>query len=355
MTKLPARIKVLVVDDSSLMRKAISDSLSQDLEIEVVGTALDPYIARDKILTLKPDVLTLDIDMPRMDGITFLKILMEHHPIPIVILSSMTREGSEKAMEALNAGAVDVMVKPDNSAKIKEFGKLLVEKVKTAVQAKRFPRKHDEPKRKILVLNPSTSHFHPRQVILMGASTGGVEALTHVLTNLPKEMPPICVVQHIPPEFTNGFASRLCKFSSAHVKVAQDGEAIEPGIIYIAPGGIHFTLQWQQDRYLVKLTQSAPVWHQRPSVDVLFESVESTASENTVAVLMTGMGKDGAEGMRKLKSKGAITIAQNETTCAIFGMPKAAIDAGAVTEVLGLDEIPEYLVKTVQGSRMTTR
>jgi two-component system chemotaxis response regulator CheB len=338
----PEKIRVLVVDDSSLMRKVVTDALTRDPQIEVVGTALDPYIAREKIISLNPDVLTLDIDMPRMDGITFLKILMEHHPMPIVILSSLVRDGSEKAMEALQAGAVDVVAKPDGSNENHDLGPAFIEKIKAAAQAKIFKRDSKNALRKTVITTISDT-FHPRQLILLGASTGGPEALNYVISQLPAKMPGICIVQHIPPGFVETFTKRLARSSAAELRTAVEGDIIKPGLILVAPGDVHMHLDWKKDHYVVRLSKGAPVWHQRPSVDVLFNSAADHASEHTIAALFTGMGKDGAEGMRKLKDKGAQTIAQNEESCAVFGMPRAAIEMGAVSKIAPLEVIPEVL------------
>jgi two-component system chemotaxis response regulator CheB len=344
MSSTPKKIRVLVVDDSSLMRKAVSEALASDPEIEVVGTALDPFIAREKIISLKPDVLTLDIDMPRMDGITFLKILMEHHPMPVLILSSLTKEGSEKALEALQAGAVDVMPKPANNEN-RELGPIFVEKVKAASQVKVASHILKPLKSR---MNPLPGVFHPKQVILMGASTGGLEALIEIIAHLPGEMPGICIVQHIPAEFSQAFARRLGTYSAGEVREAVEGDVLKPGLILVAPGDFHMLLDWRRDHYSVRLTKGPAIWHQRPSVDALFNSVVSSASDYTTAVILTGMGKDGAEGMRKLREKGAHTIAQNEESCAIFGMPRAAIEMGAASKIIALDDIPEMLLKISQ-------
>jgi two-component system chemotaxis response regulator CheB len=355
-------IRVLIVDDSALVRKRLLDTLASDPAIEVVGTAADPYIARDKILSLKPDVLTLDIEMPRMDGLTFLRVLMKHHPIPVIIISSLTTEGSPKIMEALQAGAVDVLAKPNGTFSICEDGLLLAEKIKAAAQAKLKNLSHPPaPVRPALsaVLTPASlaptglapagqarggyagRGFPARQIIVMGASTGGTEALKAVLTRLPADLPAMCIVQHIPQYFSEAFANRLNELCSFEVREAKAGDVLRPGLALIAPGGQHVVLKRQANHFCVELNAGPPVHHQRPAVDVLFDSVVKTgAGAQALAVLLTGMGSDGAAGMLKLREAGAVTIAQNEETCVVFGMPREAIRLGAVQYTLPLPAIP---------------
>jgi two-component system chemotaxis response regulator CheB len=340
------KIRVLVVDDSAIVRKLVTEALSRAPEIEVVGTAIDPYVARDKILALQPDVLTLDIEMPRMDGITFLKIMMKHHPMPIIILSSLTQAGSTKALEAVQAGAVDVMAKPGTSYAIGEIGDLLIQKVKAAAMAKlsRLPKADQPETRQERLAATYRGGFFHRQVILLGASTGGTEALKDILTCLPPKLPGICIVQHIPAYFSKAFADRLNKLCSFEVREAVDGDIVKEGLALVAPGDYHMLLQWHQDHYQVHLKQGPPVWHQRPAVDILFKSAAESAREHAVAALLTGMGRDGAEGMQELKKRGARTIAQDEDSCVVFGMPRAAIELGAADRVLSLKDIPQALI-----------
>ncbi|MDD2706892.1 MAG: chemotaxis response regulator protein-glutamate methylesterase [Verrucomicrobiae bacterium] len=356
------KIRVLIVDDSAIVRKLVTESLSHDPQIEVVGTAIDPYVARDKILSLKPDVLTLDIEMPRMDGITFLKILMKHHPMPIIILSSLTQSGSMRALEAMQSGAVDVLGKPSSSYSIGELGSVLAEKVKAAAVARISRLAKPEASETAVTEAPpsrviSKQIHYPRQVILLGASTGGTEALKEVLTRLPDNLPGICIVQHIPAYFSKAFADRLNNICAMEVREAVDGDRVKPGLALVAPGNYHMLLQWHVDQYWVHLKQGPPVWHQRPAVDVLFNSASDCAKEHAVAALFTGMGRDGAEGMLKLKQAGAQTIAQNEETCVVFGMPRAAIELGAADHVLPLLEIPQALVNlsAVASQRMKNK
>lgn len=358
--KNPAKIRVLIVDDSAIVRKLLTDLLHRDPEIEVVGTAIDPYLARDKVLELEPDVMTLDIEMPRMDGLTFLKIMMKHHPMPIIIMSSLTQSGSQHAMEALQAGAAAVLAKPGGSFSVGDVGERLIGVIKEAgrskfrqaisavVKANAANSAHAvagrlAPKPAVQTL-PSGNHvFDPRQVILLGASTGGTEALKDVLIKLPKNMPGICIVQHIPAYFSKAFADRLNTLCALEVREAIDGDRVEPGLALVAPGDYHMLLRWQGDHYRVQLKQGPLVWHQRPAVDVLFKAGAACAGPNAVAALLTGMGKDGAEGLLDLRNKGARTFAQSEETCVVFGMPRAAMEIGAAEKMVPLDNMAAVL------------
>ena len=335
----------MIVDDSALVRRALSESLSRSAEIEVVGTATDPYAARTKILELKPDVLTLDVEMPRMDGITFLKLLMERRPMPVIVLSSLTGAGSATALEALNAGAVEVLEKPHGAFSAFEDHQRLVEVVKAAAGAK--VRTHaSAPARPaggagLTKPPPPIMLGQARKIILMGASTGGTQALQSILTRLPAAMPGICIVQHIPAQFSAAFAQRLNKICALEVREAKNGDLVVPGLALIAPGGFHMVLQPRGDGYEVRLNEGPRIHYQRPAVDVLFGSaVKAGAAKRALAVLLTGMGADGAAAMLELKNAGARTIAQDESTCVVFGMPREAIRLGAAEVVSPLGEIP---------------
>ncbi len=341
----PAKIRVLVVDDSAVVRHAIVDALSGDPEIEVVGTACDPYVARDRILELNPDVLTLDIEMPRMDGLTFLRKLLKHRPIPAIVISSITQAGSQNALDALAAGAVDVLAKPTSSWSIGELRHQLPHRVKGAARA-RFGRPV-APARTVAPVAYRSTRSNPRQLILIGASTGGTEAIKRVLTSLPDGLPGICIVQHIPPVFSAAFASRLNECCAFEVREAAEGDEVRPGLALVAPGDYHMSVSFQGDRYRVRLEQSPPLHFTRPSVDVLFNSATPWASADTVAVLLTGMGSDGAFGMQKLKQRGACTIVQDEATCAVYGMPRAAVNLGVVDQILPLEMIPDAILAGV--------
>jgi two-component system chemotaxis response regulator CheB len=333
------KIRVLVVDDSAVARSAIASALRADPEIEVVGVADDPYAARDKILELKPDILTLDVEMPRMDGITFLKVLQKHHPMPVIIISSIAPQQSQAALKALEAGAVDVLAKPASSRAIGDLATQLPRRVKAAAAA-RLKALYQSGAADGPVSRPPVALIHdPRQIILIGASTGGVEAVGAVLSRLPGGLPGICVAQHIPPGFSRTFAERLNERCAFEVREAADGDRLGAGLALIAPGDFHLSVHWTGGSYRVSLAQTPPVNYVRPSVDVLFESAARCAGARAVTALLTGMGRDGAEGMKLLHQAGAHTLAQDEETCVVYGMPRAAVDLGAVDRVLPLHQI----------------
>ena len=328
-------IRVLVVDDSAVVRQVLTAQLGQHPRIEVVGAAPDPFIARDKILRLQPDVLTLDIEMPRMDGLTFLRKLMKHHPLPVIVLSSLTAAGGEMALEALQAGAFDVMCKPGAAYTVGEMAEQLVDRILAAPGARlrRDPIDSSHlPER--LALTRTTD-----KILAIGASTGGVQALTAVLSALPPNAPGILVVQHMPAQFTTSFAQRLNSLCTVTVTEARDGDSVRPGHVLIAPGGIHMLLRRSGARYHVALKDGPKVQHQKPSVEVLFQSVARYAGGNAVGAILTGMGGDGAEGLLAMRTAGAHTIAQDEASCVVFGMPREAINKGAAEMVLPLTDI----------------
>ena len=356
------KTRVLVVDDSSVVRRAISDTLNRDPEIEVVGSACDPYVARDMILELNPDVITLDIEMPRMDGLTFLRILQKHRPMPVLIISSLTQAGSQAAMDALEAGAVDVMAKPSSAYAIGDLGMQLAHRVKGAAVARlRAPAPSAElgaRKSEVGTRNAelgtrsaavSATRFNPRQIILMGASTGGTEAIKAVLTQLPAGLPGIAIVQHIPAMFSKTFAERLNEICALEVREAAAGDELRPGLALIAPGDYHMMLAWNGGRYRVVLNQAPPLHHTRPAVDILFESAAASAGRYAVAGLLTGMGVDGAAGLQKLKAAGAATFAQNEESCVVYGMPRAAVELGVVDHVLPLNQVATAIIRGVKA------
>ncbi len=355
-------IRVLVVDDSAVVRKLVTEALGHDPEIEVVGTAADPYIARDKIKELNPDVLTLDLEMPRMDGLTFLKIVMAQRPLPVIIMSSLTQRGSAHALEALRLGAFDVLAKPHGSYSFGDLGPQLIARIKATVGARvRAARAEPPPAPARPALrsplgDPSKPGerppyegprlHHPRRVILLGASTGGTEALREVLTQLPAGLPGIAIVQHIPPMFSKAFADRLNTQCNFEVREAVDGDRLTPGLALVAPGNFHMLLQWSVDHYSVRVTDGPQVWHQRPAVDLLFKSAVSCgAAPHAIAGVLTGMGKDGAEGLLNLRDKGATTFAQDEASCVVYGMPKAAWENGGAQRQLPLDLVAEAIVR----------
>jgi two-component system, chemotaxis family, protein-glutamate methylesterase/glutaminase len=336
----PRKIRVLVVDDSALARRVITNALEADPEIEVVGAATDPYVARDLILERQPDVLTLDIEMPRMDGLTFLKILQEHRPMPVVVVSSLTQAGSTLAMRALELGAVDVLAK---QTALGENGQL-AHRVKGAARAQLKVLKPSAP----VVCASADVSYSPRQLVVIGASTGGTEAVKNILVRLPAKMPAICVVQHIPAVFSRAFAGRLNECCQLEVREAAHGDEARPGTVLIAPGDFHMAVEWNANAYRVRLRQDPPIHFTRPAVDVLFNSAAKCAGRHAVGLLLTGMGRDGAQGMQQLKSAGAVTLAQNEASCVVYGMPRAAVELGVVDRVLSLEQLPQALLQALQ-------
>ncbi|SFM50458.1 protein-glutamate methylesterase/protein-glutamine glutaminase [Thermodesulforhabdus norvegica] len=342
------KIRVLIVDDSAIVRKIFTHELSKYPDIEVVGTAPDPYIARDKIVKLKPDVITLDIEMPRMDGLTFLKKLMKYYPVPTIVVSSLTQKNSRMALDALEAGAVEVMAKPGGSYSVGDMSVQLAEKIRAASRIRMFPSqlpRKDKKEGDNLKVTSFALGKTTHKVIAIGASTGGTEAIKTVLTQLPPTTPGIVIVQHMPPKFTTSFAERLNDLCQIEVREAKDGDAVVPGLALIAPGNFHMVLKRSGARYYVEIKDGPMVCYQRPSVDVLFFSVARYAGSNAVGVLMTGMGKDGAQGLLAMKQAGARTIAQDEESCVVFGMPKEAIKLGAADYVVPLPKIPETIFK----------
>jgi len=336
--------KVLIVDDSALIRQLLTEILSHDPELEVVGSAMDPIIARDKILRLQPDVITLDVEMPRMDGLTFLEKLMRAHPLPVVMVSSLTERGCEATLRALELGAVDFVTKPklDVRTGTMQIAQEIVEKVKNAVSAKvRTPRPAPpaSPAPKAGVAPTALSFRATHKVVAIGASTGGTEAIREVLAGMPPDAPGIVMVQHMPERFTTSFAGRLDSLSRIRVAEAADGDRILPGQALLAPGNRHMEVVRSGAEYRVRVFTTDPVNRHRPSVDVLFHSCAAQLGRNAVGVILTGMGDDGARGMAAMHKAGARTIAQDEQSCVVFGMPKEAINMGGADEVLPLGQI----------------
>ncbi len=354
------KIRVLIVDDSALIRQFLSHLLSQDQNIEVVGVAHDPTGAWKKIEALCPDVITLDVVMPHMDGLTFLEKLMTTTPMPVLMVSSLTEQGCETALRALELGAVDIVTKPkvDIRLGMEELAEELIEKVKAAAVAR--------VRGKAYVATPKIAPSVVRRalhavsamikttdtIVAIGSSTGGTEAVKEVLEVLPPNSPPILIAQHMPERFTKTWADRMNSLCRISVKEAEDGDSVLPGYALIAPGNYHMTLVRSGARYLVRLNQDPPVNRHRPSVDVMFTSVAKHAGGNSIGIILTGMGDDGAAGLLQMKQSGAYTIAQNESTCIVFGMPKEAIQAGAVDVVLPLGDIPNALLRQLrEGGR----
>lgn len=333
------RIRVLIVDDSAIVRKLLAEALCGEPDIQVVGTAPDPYIARDKILALSPDVLTLDIEMPRMDGLTFLRKLMVFHPMPVIVISSLAHASCQAGVEGLRAGAVEVMAKPGGPYSVGELKVSLAGKIRAAAASRvGHPRPPKSPPEAPPAALPARG-FHPLALIAIGASTGGTEAIEEVLTHLPPDMPGIVITQHIPAGFSRAFAERLNRTCPMRVAEAADGDRVQPGLALIAPGNFHMIVRPSGAGYRVTVKDGPMVCYQRPSVDVLFSSVAEAAGPNAVGVLLTGMGSDGAQGLKKMKSAGASTIAQDEASCVVFGMPMQAIRLGAAGHVVALESV----------------
>lgn len=348
------RIKVLIIDDSALVRDILEKGLSLDPEIEVVGKASDVYSARDKIVLTHPDVLTLDVEMPRMDGVEFLRRLMPQFPIPVVMVSSMTKEGSRITLEALDAGAIDFVLKPSalGGNGLREMMDELIDKIKAAafVDVSRYRRTEEEVRR--LFNQPKHSVMESTdKVIAVGASTGGTVALTKVLAELPGDFPGMVVVQHMPPVFTKMFAETLQNNCRLAVKEAEDGDRIVGGRVLIAPGGLQTSVVRSGGEYRVKCAGDEKVNGHSPSVDVMFHSVAEAVGANALGLIMTGMGRDGAEGMLAMRKAGARTIAQDEASSVVYGMPKEAFLNGGAEKRVALDEIPGELLKLVTEMR----
>lgn len=349
---MAGKIRVLVVDDSALIRRLLTDMLNSAPDIEVVGTAPDPLIARDKIKSLEPDVLTLDVEMPRMDGITFLRNLMRLRPMPVVMVSTLTEQGAEVTLEALELGAVDFVTKPklDVTRALGDYVDELTAKVRAAAMAKvrrLVNLETPQPLHSSDTVIPRRPPQHLRtteQIIAIGASTGGTEAIKSVLMGMPRDAPGIVIAQHIPPGFSAAFAERMNRVTPLNVKEAEDGDVVMPGHAFVAPGDRHLMLVRDGARYVCRLNDGEPVNRHRPSVDVLFRSVLQSAGSNAVAALLTGMGADGAACLLEMCEAGLHTIAQDEETSVVWGMPGEAVKRGAARETLPLNDIASHLL-----------
>ncbi len=353
-----SKVRVLVVDDSALMRKLLTDLLQSDSGIEVVGTAMDAYAARSKIKKLKPDVLTLDVEMPKMDGLSFLSNLMRLHPMPVIMVSSLTERGASVTMRALELGAVDFVSKPkvDLAHTLNDCADEITSKVKAAAKARvdSLPRQRASASARAASAEPPLTaavgkYKTTDQVIAIGASTGGTEAIKEVLIRMRADSPGVVITQHIPPVFSRSFAERMNQCSKLAVCEAVDGQQIRPGHVFIAPGDQHLAIIKDGARYRCRLNSAPPVNRHRPAVDVLFDSVAENVGRNACGVILTGMGRDGAKGLRRMQEAGAATIAQDEQSSVIWGMPHAAIEEGGVDEVLTLTKIPARLAELVSA------
>jgi two-component system chemotaxis response regulator CheB len=359
------RIRVLIVDDSALVRRILSELMSSDPAIEVVGVANDAFMAREKIKALSPDVLTLDVEMPKMDGVTFLRNLMRLRPMPVVMVSSLTEHGAEITLEALSVGAVDYLPKPriDLAATLSNYRDELIGKIRMAAKAR--VRRYEE--RAPIVATPSlttdavlapgvASRLRTTdRIIAIGASTGGTEAIKEVLLDLPADTPGVVITQHIPKAFSAAFARRMNDTCQMTVCEAEDGQQVLPGHVYIAPGDQHLLLVRSGARYLCRLDSGPPVNRHKPSVDVLFRSVAQQAGRNAIGVILTGMGKDGAAGLREMHDAGCPTIAQDEATSVVWGMPGAAVELGAAAEILPLQQVGARIRSLSEAMDITRR
>jgi two-component system chemotaxis response regulator CheB len=335
-------IRVLVVDDSAVMRAFLSRVVASQPDMELIAASPDPLLAIDRIRRTPPDVITLDVEMPRMNGLDFLRNLMMVRPLPVIMISSLTREGAETTLKALELGAVDFFPKPSSYDQLEQNAHEIAEKIRAAAGARVMRRRGPlaqpaQKSRPAPLLHSAPSALN--RVIGIGASTGGVEALRDVLTHLPSRMPPIVIAQHMPPGFTDTFAKRLDTLCRIHVKQADDGEPVHGGVAYVAPGGRHLMLMRRGAGYYLRVTDDPPVNRHRPSVDTLFRSIAKAAGHQAIGVMLTGMGGDGAEAMLEMSRAGAYNIAQDEASCVVFGMPRQAIAAGGVNEIASLPDI----------------
>ncbi|EHD22049.1 MULTISPECIES: protein-glutamate methylesterase/protein-glutamine glutaminase [Brenneria] len=345
-----SKIRVLCVDDSALMRQIMTEIINSHPDMEVVATAPDPLVARDLIKKFNPQVLTLDVEMPRMDGLDFLEKLMRLRPMPVVMVSSLTGKGSEITLRALELGAIDFVTKPQLGIRegMLAYSELIAEKIRTAAKARLPQRSNNHEPMAIIQHTPLLSS---EKLIAIGASTGGTEAIRHVLQPLPPTSPALLITQHMPPGFTRSFAERLNKLCQITVKEAEDGERVLPGHAYIAPGARHLELARSGANYQVRLHDGPPVNRHRPSVDVLFRSVAQHAGRNAVGVILTGMGNDGAAGLLELHQAGSYTLAQNEASCVVFGMPREAIAMGGVDEVVDLHQVSQRMLAQISAGQ----
>ncbi|HOF01698.1 MAG TPA: chemotaxis response regulator protein-glutamate methylesterase [Spirochaetota bacterium] len=348
------KIRVLIVDDSAIVRDVLTKKLSEQGDIEIIGVAQDPFIARNKIVNLSPDVITLDIEMPKMDGLTFLEKLMRYNPLPVVVVSSVTTKDKYASIKALELGAFDIVNKPGESISVNEITDEIADKIRKAYELKdvylhrkkivedSLAQKKVAFQKNILGTIATTD-----KIIAIGASTGGTIAIEYIFKNLPNNLPPIVVVQHMPQNYTRLFADRLNELSKINVKEAEDNEILENGAAYIAKGNFHLTIERRGASFYTKLVSSDKVQFQRPSVDVMFNSVANCAGKNALAFLLTGMGRDGAEGLLNIKNSGGLAVIQDEKSCIVWGMPKAAYDLNAYDRIIPLSDIPEAVVRIV--------
>jgi two-component system chemotaxis response regulator CheB len=354
-----AKTRVVVVDDSALVRSLLTEIINRQTDMECVGSASDPFAAREMIRNLNPDVITLDVEMPRMDGIDFLSKLMRLRPMPVVMVSTLTERGAEVTLKALELGAIDFVAKPKIGVAdgLKQLADEITEKVRTASKA-RVSKPHALPATPTVggaaapVKPPAQSigRLSTEKLIFIGASTGGTEATKEVLMNLPPDSPGVVITQHMPPGFTKSYANRLDGLCKIRVKEASDGERILPGHAYIAPGGFHLSVERSGANYIARVTDGEPVNRHKPSVEVLFESAARVVGPNALGIMLTGMGADGAKAMRTMKDAGSYNVCQDEATCVVFGMPREAIAHGAANEVLPLQKIAQHVIDRLRST-----
>jgi two-component system chemotaxis response regulator CheB len=353
-----SKIRVLVVDDSAIVRKILSEAINAQPDMEVIATAPDPFVARDKILALNPDVLTLDIEMPRMDGLTFLKKVMRFHPVPAIVISSLGQASTTAALDALRFGAFDILAKPSGPYSVGELRNSLPARIRAASCTRRVPpadRDRQAPAAEPEVeaapaAIASVTGYAAGTILAIGASTGGTIAIQHILCRLPADIPGTVITQHIPAGFSEAFAKRLNQCCSMEVREAVQGDALHPGLVLLAPGDFHMLLRRNGNRYSVELQQGPQVCYQRPSVDVMFASVAQAAGAQAVGVLLTGMGTDGAKGLLAMKQAKAKTMAQDESSCTVYGMPREAVRLGAADRVIALGDMPAAIGETLRAT-----
>jgi two-component system chemotaxis response regulator CheB len=354
-----AKTTVVVVDDSALVRSLLTEIINRQPDMECVGAASDPLVAREMIRNLNPDVITLDVEMPRMDGIDFLSKLMRLRPMPVVMVSTLTERGAEVTLKALELGAVDFVAKPKIGVAdgLKQLADEITEKVRTAAQARVAKLHLPAPAAAgaggaapAKTAPQSIGRLSTEKLIFIGASTGGTEATKEVLMNLPPDSPAVVITQHMPPGFTRSYANRLDGLCKIRVKEATDGERILPGHAYIAPGGFHLSVERSGANYIARVTDGEPVNRHKPSVQVLFESAARVVGQNALGIMLTGMGADGAKAMRTMRDAGSYNVCQDEATCVVFGMPREAIAAGAANEVLPLPKIAQHVIDRLRST-----
>lgn len=352
-----AKSKVLIVDDSALIRSMLREIISSFPDFEVVGAAPDPFVARDLIKQLNPDVLTLDVEMPRMDGLDFLERLMRLRPMSVVMISSLTEQGAEVTIRALELGAIDFVTKPKaaSTLELEQYADEIAEKLRTAVRAKIRVGAVSADKVALDKTKLKTPFSTSEKIFCIGASTGGTEAIKEVLIRLPSDSPGIVIAQHMPPGFTRSFAERLDKLCDIKVVEAKGGERILPGHAFIAPGHAHLLLRRSGANYVTELSNADPVNRHRPSVDVLFKSAAESAGQNAIGIILTGMGRDGAQGLAEMHNAGSFTVAQSEETCVVYGMPREAVSAGAVDRIVDLEKIADEILNAQAVKKKVVR